>query len=131
MHAEWPFFQTLIDNAQLTSRKADMTIARRYANLVSDARLREKIFGALETEFALTESAILTVTEQHHLLAHEPVLLNSVKLRNPYIDPLNFIQIEMMRRVRSGKLSKEDEDAARSVIELTINGISGGIKNTG
>lgn len=131
MHAEWPFFQTLIDNAQLTLRKADMTIARLYAGLVEDTRIRQKILGVLETEFALTEAAILTVTGQKQLLANEPVLLKSVQLRNPYIDPLNYIQIEMMRRLRSGKLSKEEEEATRSVIELTINGISGGLKNTG
>jgi phosphoenolpyruvate carboxylase len=131
MHAEWPFFQTLIENAQLTLRKADMPIARLYAGLVEDPRLRAKILGVLETEFALTEAAILTVTGQKQLLAGEPVLLNSVKLRNPYIDPLNYIQVEMLRRLRSGKLSREDEEATRAVVELTINGISGGIKNTG
>jgi phosphoenolpyruvate carboxylase len=65
------------------------------------------------------------------MLAGEPVLLKSVQLRNPYIDPLNYIQVEMMRRLRSGKLTKEEEDATRAVVELTINGISGGIKNTG
>jgi phosphoenolpyruvate carboxylase len=131
MHAEWPFFQTLIDNAQLTLRKADLTIARLYADLVTDSRIRKKILNALELEFALTESAILTITGEKQLLTNEPVLLNSVKLRNPYIDPLNYIQVEMLRRIRSGKLSKEDEEAVRRVIELTINGISGGIKNTG
>lgn len=131
MHAEWPFFQTLIDNAQLTLRKADMTIARLYAGLVEDPRIRQKILGVLEKEFALTEEAILTVSGQKQLLANEPVLLKSVQLRNPYIDPLNYIQIEMMRRLRSGKLSKEEEEATRGVIELTINGISGGLKNTG
>lgn len=131
MHAEWPFFQTLIDNAQLTMRKADMTIARLYAGLVEDGRIRQKIHGALEKEFNLTEEAILTVTGAKQLLANEPVLLKSVQLRNPYIDPLNYIQVEMMRRLRSGSLSKEEEDATRGVIELTINGISGGLKNTG
>ncbi|HEU5080609.1 MAG TPA: phosphoenolpyruvate carboxylase [Opitutaceae bacterium] len=131
MHAEWPFFQTLIDNAQLTLRKADMPIARLYAQLVDDKRIRGKILAALETEFALTESTILSVTGEKQLLASEPVLLNSVKLRNPYIDPLNYIQVEMLRRLRSGKLSKEDEEATRAVVELTINGVSGGIKNTG
>jgi len=131
MHAEWPFFQTLIDNAQLTLRKADMTIARLYAGLVEDTRIRQKILSGLEKEFALTEEAILAVTGQKQLLANEPVLLKSVQLRNPYIDPLNYIQIEMMRRLRSGKLTKEEEEATRGVIELTINGISGGLKNTG
>ena len=131
MHAEWPFFQSLIDNAQLTMRKADMSIARHYANLVSDARVRESIFATLLAEFERTEAAILAITGQKRLLAAEPVLLRSIELRNPYIDPLNFLQIEMLRRLRSRRLEKGEEEAVRSVVELTINGISGGLKNTG
>ncbi len=131
MHAEWPFFQTMIDNAQLTMRKADMGIAALYAGLVTDEKIRRRILGLLEAEFARTETAILAVTGQKHLLAGDPVLLNSVQLRNPYIDPLNYIQVEMLRRLRSGKLSAAEADATRGVVELTINGISGGLKNTG
>jgi phosphoenolpyruvate carboxylase len=131
MYSDWPFFQTLIDNAQLTLRKADLPIARLYASLVSDAKIRQRILGLLEAEFLRTENAILSVTGEKQLLAKEPVLLKSVQLRNPYIDPLNYLQVEMMRRLRSGKLSKEEEEATRAVVELTINGISGGIKNTG
>jgi phosphoenolpyruvate carboxylase len=131
MHADWPFFQTLIDNAQLTLRKADLPIARLYAGLVADARIRKKILTVLTDEFARTEAAILAVTGQKQLLSREAVLLKSVQLRNPYIDPLNYIQVEMLRRLRSGKLEKAEEDATRAVVELTINGISGGLKNTG
>ncbi|PTY02702.1 phosphoenolpyruvate carboxylase [Opitutaceae bacterium EW11] len=131
MYAEWPFFRTLLDNAQLTLRKADLRIAQLYAGLVEDSRIRLRILLILETEAARTEQAILAVTGQKQLLAGEPVLLQSVQLRNPYVDPLNFIQVEMMRRLRSGALTKEDEEACRAVIELTINGISGGLKNTG
>lgn len=131
MHEEWPFFQTLIDNAQLTMRKADMGIARLYANLVTDTQVRESIFNHLSVEFQRAEKAILAVTGQKQLLANEPVLLRSIELRNPYIDPLNYLQVEMLRRLRAGGLSKEEEEAVCSVIELTINGISGGLKNTG
>jgi phosphoenolpyruvate carboxylase len=133
MHANWPFFQTLIGNAQLSMRKADMKIAALYAGLVEDDKIRRRIFNLLEKEFARTESAILAITGQKQLLAREPVLLKSVQLRNPYIDPLNYLQVEMIRRLRGGakKLSVEEADAVRSVIELTINGISGGLKNTG
>jgi phosphoenolpyruvate carboxylase len=131
MHAGWPFFQTMIDNAQLTLRKADMAIAGLYSELVEDARIKKKILTALTEEFARTEAAILAITGQKQLLADEPVLLKSVQLRNPYIDPLNYIQVEMLRRLRSGKLGKDEEEATRGVIELTINGISGGLKNTG
>ncbi len=131
MHAKWPFFQTLIDNAQLTMRKADMGIAGLYASLVTDVRVRAKILGVLEAEFARTEEAILAVTGQKQLLAREPVLRKSVELRNPYIDPLNYLQVEMLRRLRAGDLDAEAEQATRRVVELTINGISGGLKNTG
>jgi phosphoenolpyruvate carboxylase len=131
LHAEWPFFQTLIDNAQLTMRKADMGIAELYAGLVEDKVIRARIFGILMTEFTRTENAILAITGQRQLLASEPVLLKSVQLRNPYIDPLNYLQVEMIRRLRAGELTKAEDEATRAVVELTINGISGGLKNTG
>lgn len=131
MHADWPFFRTLIDNAQLTMRKADMGIATLYAGLVNDAGIRRRIGGLLEAEFNRTEAAILLVTGQRQLLAREPVLRQSVHLRNPYIDPLNYIQVDMLRRLRSSTLSAGEAEAVRAVIELTINGISGGLKNTG
>jgi phosphoenolpyruvate carboxylase len=131
MHAEWPFFQTLIDNAELTMRKADMGIASLYAELVADKKIRRRIGRMLEEEFARTENAILRITGQRELLAREPVLLKSVQLRNPYIDPLNYIQVEMLRRLRSGSLTAAEAEAARAVVELTISGISGGLKNTG
>jgi phosphoenolpyruvate carboxylase len=132
MHAGWPFFQTTIDNAQLTMRKADMKIAALYSSLVEDEKIRRRIFSTLEAEFGRTEEAILAVTGQKQMLGNEPVLLRSVQLRNPYIDPLNYIQVEMMRRLRSARNPDADEKAAlQGVIELTINGISGGLKNTG
>jgi phosphoenolpyruvate carboxylase len=131
MHARWPFFQTLIDNAQLTMRKADMGIASLYAGLVEDAKIRRRMLGILSAEFERTEKAILSITGQKRLLGREPVLLRSVDLRNPYIDPLNYIQVEMMRRLRGGTLEPREADEVRAVIELTINGISGGLKNTG
>lgn len=132
MHAGWPFFQTLVDNAQLTMRKADMGIAALYAGLVEDARVRRRVLGVLCAEFERTERAILRVTGQRRLLGREPVLLRSVELRNPYIDPLNYIQVEMIRRLRGGvEPQSREAEAIRAVIELTINGISGGLKNTG
>jgi phosphoenolpyruvate carboxylase len=132
MHAGWPFFQTLIDNAQLTMRKADMGIASLYADLVEDPKIRRRMFGILSAEFERTERAILAVTGQRRLLGREPVLLRSVELRNPYIDPLNYIQVDMMRRLRDpASLTAAEADGIRAVIELTINGISGGLKNTG
>ena len=131
MHADWPFFETLIDNAQLTMRKADMGIASLYATLVHDRKVRRRILGLLQQEFERTEAAILAVTGQRQLLAGEPVLRRSVQLRNPYIDPLNYLQVEMLRRLREKKLPVHEAEATAAVVELTINGISGGLKNTG
>jgi phosphoenolpyruvate carboxylase len=137
MHAGWPFFQTLIDNAQLTMRKADLGIAALYANLVEDRKIRRRIFGLLRAEFDRTEAAILAITGQRTLLGGDPVLRNSVALRNPYIDPLNFLQVDLLKRLRrlraSAPSAAADSAAAamQAVVELTINGISGGLKNTG
>jgi phosphoenolpyruvate carboxylase len=132
MYKEWMFFKATIDNAQLTLLKADMQIAFRYALLVSDETIRVRIFDNIAEEFSRTEHAILKITEQKTLLEREPVLAKSVQLRNPYIDPLNYIQVEMIRRLREleDKTSAE-ADSLRAVIELTINGVSGGLKNTG
>jgi phosphoenolpyruvate carboxylase len=132
MYQEWMFFKATIDNAQLTLLKADMQIAFRYALLVEDETIRVRIFDKIAEEFSRTEHAILAITGQKALLEREPVLAKSVQLRNPYIDPLNYIQVEMIRRLRGleDKTSAE-ADALRAVIELTINGVSGGLKNTG
>ncbi|PAW79761.1 MAG: phosphoenolpyruvate carboxylase [Verrucomicrobia bacterium Tous-C9LFEB] len=132
MYREWPFFQTVIDNAQLSLSKADMSIAAQYAGLVREEAIRTRIFGAIKAEFDRSVAAILKITAQKALLDNEPVLQRSVQLRDPYIDPLNYIQVEALRRLRSrADLLASDDEALRSVIELTINGISHGLKNTG
>jgi phosphoenolpyruvate carboxylase len=132
MYHEWMFFKATIDNAQLTLLKADIKIAGHYASLVPDEAIRARVFDAIRSEFDRTRAAILTITGQQALLEHEPVLARSVQLRNPYIDPLNYIQVEMIRRLRAlPEKTGAQADALRDVIELTINGVSGGLKNTG
>ncbi|HEX4141184.1 MAG TPA: phosphoenolpyruvate carboxylase [Candidatus Methylacidiphilales bacterium] len=132
MYRDWMFFKATIDNAQLTLLKADMQIALQYAKLVPDEAIRERIFNAIAAEFSRTEHAILAITGQKALLENEPVLARSVQLRNPYIDPLNYIQVEMIRRLRGlPDKTTPEADELRAVIELTINGVSGGLKNTG
>jgi phosphoenolpyruvate carboxylase len=132
MYNEWMFFKATIDNAQLTLLKADMQIAFRYALLVPDEAIRTRIFDIIALEFSRTEHAILAITGQKALLEREPVLSKSVQLRNPYIDPLNYIQVEMIRRLRGLEdKTNAEADELRAVIELTINGVSGGLKNTG
>lgn len=131
MYQEWPFFQTMIANAQLTMCKADMSIATVYAGLVEDAAIRERVLARILEEFHLAEKAVLAATGQKVVLENEPVLARSIKLRNPYVDPLNYLQVEMIKRRRDPKLKKADEAGVRSVLELTVNGIAGGLKNTG
>jgi len=132
MYKEWMFFKATIDNAQLTLLKADMKIASHYASLVPDEAIRTRIFDNIAEEFHRTEMAILALTGQKALLEHEPVLAKSVQLRNPYIDPLNYIQVDMIKRLRGmADKATPEADAIRAVIELTINGVSGGLKNTG
>jgi phosphoenolpyruvate carboxylase len=132
MYKGWAFFTTVIDNAQLTLVKADMKIAALYADLVPDEAIRTRIFGIIKDEYDLTIKSILEVTGQQGLLDNEPVLRRSVELRNPYVDPLNYIQVEVIRRLRGLKTTGTQEEAdLREVIELTISGVSGGLRNTG
>ncbi len=131
MYTRWPFFQTAIANAQLTMCKADMSIAKVYASLVEDEGIRDRVLGRILDEFRLAEKAVLTVTGQNELLENEPVLARSIKLRNPYVDPLNYLQVEMIKRRRGSRLKKADRESIRAVLELTVNGIAGGLKNTG
>jgi phosphoenolpyruvate carboxylase len=131
MYQQWPFFQTTIANAQLTMCKADMAIAKVYASLVEDEGVREKVLARIVEEFRLTEKAVLAITGQGVLLENEPVLARSIKLRNPYVDPLNYLQVEMIRRRRGRRLKKAELEGISAVLELTVNGIAGGLKNTG
>ncbi len=136
MYREWPFFQTTLDNAQQSLTKADMGIASLYATLVEDERIRERVFSIIRQEFDRTCQAIFVITGQAALLDNEPVLQKSIRLRNPYVDPLNYIQVEMIRRLRrlmhAGETTETPEVVMlRRVIELTINGVSAGLRNTG
>lgn len=132
MYRDWPFFQVIIDNAQVSLAKADMSIARLYAALVEDVNVREKIFGQIEEAFNETVAQILQVTGQQELLDNDPTLKVSVRRRNPYVDPLNFIQVALLRRLRF--LPEQDSPRAQQILHtifLTINGIASGLKNTG
>lgn len=132
MYREWPFFTAVIDNAQISLAKADMGIARHYAGLVQDERLREYVFHQIETAYHQTVQWILQVTGQRALLDNDLTLKHSVRQRNPYVDPLNFIQVDLLRRLHA--LPDTDSAAAQELLQtifLTINGIASGLKNTG
>jgi phosphoenolpyruvate carboxylase len=124
---EFPFFIELIANVEMGLAKADLSIARLYAGLVSDAVLREQVFSMLFEEFERTRAIVLRLTGQTTLLEKNPVLARSIRLRNPYVDPLSLIQVELLRRKRGG----EDNDNLNYALAATINGIAAGLRNTG
>jgi phosphoenolpyruvate carboxylase len=127
MIERFPFFSDLIGNVEIGMAKADLTIARRYSSLVHDDELRERVFGMVIEEFDRTHRIILRVTGQKELLSTNPVLARSIRLRNPYVDPLSMIQYSLLRRKRAGEGS-EDLNYA---LAATINGIAAGLRNTG
>jgi phosphoenolpyruvate carboxylase len=132
MYTDWPFFRVLLDNAELSLSKADMPIAAMYDALVQDRELSERIFGDIRAEYDRTVAVVLAIKGHHELMEADPVIQRSIRLRNPYVDPLNYIQVEMLRRLRAlDDDESEEADALRDVIVLTINGIAAGLRNTG
>jgi phosphoenolpyruvate carboxylase len=132
MTREFPLFLDIIRNVEMALAKADFGIARLYASLVEDAALRNRVFATLEAEFNLTHRMILEITKQKSLLETNPVLNRSIRLRNPYVDPMSLIQVELIRRKRTAAAHGEpDSPELNRAISATINGISAGLRNTG
>ncbi len=127
MAEKFLFFSDLIANVEIGMAKADLTIARHYAALVTDASLRERVFGMILEEFELTRKMILRVTGRKELLATNPVLARSIRLRNPYVDPMSMIQVALLKRKRAG----EESEDLNYALAATINGIAAGLRNTG
>jgi len=127
MYRSWPFFATLLSNMDMVLAKTDLAIASRYAALVSDEGLREQIFPRLRAEHRATVQNLLSITGNEHLLQTNPLLARSIRNRFPYLDPLNHIQVELLRRYRAG----DREERTRRGIHLTINGIAAGLRNSG
>ena len=127
MYRRWPFFHALVDNAEVSLAKTDLYIAGRYASLVEDGRTRRKVFDLIAAEYDRAVRAVLHITGHRRLLANQPVLAESIRLRNPYIDPLNYLQIRFLRRWRRGPA----DEALRRLLALTVHGIAFGMKSTG
>lgn len=127
MYKQWPFFGTLLSNMDMVMAKSDLALASRYSELVGDARLRKKIFTAIEAEWHATAQALATITGEKNRLANNAALQRSIRHRFPYIDPLHHLQVELVRRYREGKA---DERVQRG-IHISINGIAAGLRNTG
>ncbi|HUX28604.1 MAG TPA: phosphoenolpyruvate carboxylase, partial [Terracidiphilus sp.] len=127
MAREFPLFIDLLRNVEMALGKVDLGTARLYSALVKDAKLRTRVYSSLEEEFHRTARAVLAVTRQSELLEKNQVLARSIKLRNPYVDPMHLIQVDMLRRKRAG----EDTPEVNRAIAATISGISAGLRNTG
>jgi phosphoenolpyruvate carboxylase len=127
MAEAWPFFRTLVQNMEMVMAKADMTIARRYASLVPDPSLAARIYGEIRSEWDRTHAAVLAITGHDKLLGGQPELDRLIRLRMPYVEPLNHVQIELIRRRRNG----DDDPRVREGILLAINGVAAGLRNSG
>jgi phosphoenolpyruvate carboxylase len=127
MHKTWPFFSNLLSNMDMVLAKTDLAVASRYAQLVSDKKLRKHVFERIVAEWHRTSDALAEITGHPARLADNPLLARSIKNRFPYLDPLNHLQVELLRRHRTGTTNVR----MRRGIHLTINGIAAGLRNTG
>ena len=128
MYRQWPFFRTLLSNMDMVLAKSDLALASRYAELVSDSRLRKKVFAMIEAEWHRTAEALTQITGDKQRLAHNEALARSIRHRFPYIDPLHHLQVELVRRYRSGS---DSDERVQTGIHISINGIAAGLRNTG
>jgi len=131
MYQHWLFFRSLVDNLQMVLAKADMRIARQYATLVTDTRERDRLFSIIEEEFKRAYDAVLQITGQSSVLERQPQLLASLRLRDPYIDPMSYFQVRLLRELRRLPASDPRRAAHLQAVLRTINGIAAGLQNTG
>ncbi len=127
MYRQWPFFRTLLSNMDMVIAKSDLALASRYSELVTDTRLRKRIFSSIEAEWLRTTDALARITEEKDRLASNPALARSIRHRFPYIDPLHHLQVELVRRWRAGQV----DERLKNGIHISINGIAAGLRNTG
>ncbi|MFC0525545.1 phosphoenolpyruvate carboxylase [Pontibacillus salicampi] len=128
MYQQWPFFRSTIDNLQMALMKADMQTAKEYVTLVGDQEMGERIYNDIVEEYKRTEQILLQITGSSHLLDNQSTIQESVRRRNPYVDPLNFLQVDLIEELRS---SEEPDTELLTEVLLTISGIAAGLRNTG
>jgi phosphoenolpyruvate carboxylase len=131
MHRQWPFFATLISNLDMVMAKSDLAIAARYVDLVEDKALGKRIFALIKAEWQRTGDALSAITGESTRLASNPSLARSIEHRFPYLDPLNHLQVELMRRYRERKEGDPQNARVQTGIHISINGIAAGLRNTG
>jgi phosphoenolpyruvate carboxylase len=131
MYERWPFFRTLIDFMQMTLAKSDLRIAETYVSLVDNAGIRDRLWRRISDEHAACVDALLGITGNENLLDDSPVLQRSIRLRNPYVDPLSYVQVNLLRRLRDLPEGSPERELTLNTLLLTVSGISSGMLNTG
>lgn len=131
MYREWPFFRALLSNTQMSLFKANMTIAKQYTNLCSDPVIAQRVFDIIQTEYRRTVTQVLNVVGTQRMIEENPVLALSLTRRNPYLDPLNYIQITLMERSRNQELDETARQVWLDPMLRSINAIAAGMRNTG
>ncbi|MFP4974052.1 phosphoenolpyruvate carboxylase [Paenibacillus sp. CN-4] len=131
MYENFSFFTSLVDTLQMALAKADLIIAQEYSRMSKDDETRARIFGQIEEEFRLTSELVLKITRQQDILDNVPVIQESIRLRNPYVDPLSYLQVQLLSELRTLRESEQDNPELLREVLLTINGIAAGLRNTG
>ncbi|GAC43590.1 phosphoenolpyruvate carboxylase [Paenibacillus popilliae] len=131
MYRHYSFFQSMIDSLQMALAKADLVIAKEYSGMVKDDAVRERIFSLIEEEYKVTSDLILKITGQQEILDNVPVIQESIRLRNPYVDPLSYMQVGLVSELRELREAGNDNPILLRDVLLTINGIAAGLRNTG
>ena len=131
MFKEWPFFATLLSNMDMVLAKTDLAIASRYAELVADKELRDRIFKRITEEHANTLTILQRITGAEERLINNPLLARSIQNRIAYIDPLNHLQVELIKRHRALTTEAKTDERVHRGIHLSINGVAAGLRNTG
>nr|HMN81502.1 phosphoenolpyruvate carboxylase [Burkholderiaceae bacterium] len=131
MYRQWPFFRTLLSNLDMVLAKSDLGIAARYLELVTDRKLARRIFALIQAEWQATRDALVRITGEMQPLAANPSLARSIEHRFPYLDPLNHLQVELMRRYRARREGEPVGERVQRGIHISINGVAAGLRNTG
>ena len=131
MYEKWPFFRMVIDSLQMALAKADLSIANEYCGMIADREAADRIFGNIRREYELTVSILLGITGQKDILDNVPVIQESIRLRNPYVDPLSYLQVQLLMELRELRDKGDDDSGLLREVLLTINGIAAGLRNTG
>jgi len=132
LYKEWPFFTAIIDNLHLALMKADMSAAKAYIPLAGNQKAAQRIFGIVFEEYERTKSMVLQISEVSELLEHYPRIKDSIHFRNPYVDPLNYLQIDLLQELHA--VDEIDDEKRKELLTqtlLTISGIAAGLRNTG